>query len=717
MAATNILIYLLRHDLRIADNPILHHLSTTSDHGFTHVLPVYVFPAHQIEISGFLREGTKSPYPEARSQIGKFWRCGPHRTKFVAQSVWNLKESLESVGSGLSLRAGKFGDVVGDLLQSFADKQQKVGAIWMTAEEAVEEKQDEGAVSVACEKHGVAFKTWLDEKYFIDDRDLHFKSPDELADVFTAFRKTQEPLREKPRPTLPRPKKGSLPPCPDLSIIPPQQKPFQIPSTYDALESALLKPLTSPFTEEPKFPENAQSVHPFRGGEDVAIERLDHLIKTGSMSSYKDTRNGLLGVDFSTKLSAYLSFGCLTSRQIHEALVRFEDGQDDKFKETSGYGKGENEGTKAVRFELLWRDYMRLCTMKFRGKLFRVTGFKGDTTPKWKSADPKHVVSDDNLGASVDDIQNILKRFLDGTTGMGLIDASQRELYHTGYTSNRARQNVASFLTKHLGIDWRYGAEWYEYLLVDYDVSSNWSNWQYVAGVGNDPRGDNRIFNPVKQAFDYDKGGEYVKAWVVETREVEKLENVFQLWTTPQEELERLGLSKSILVTDPIKKIEFSVEGKPKTGRRQYNNRRRGRGSSNQNGSNGGGPRGPPSATGGPSAGPGPQNGVASDQVSTGHSSSRSPPNGPQGYRPNGGYRGEFRGAYRGGRGGRGGGGGYRGGRGSFSGRGGGFNNSFYVPNTQPNGHTNGYPNGHPNGHPNGQPRPQWTTTASGSTM
>ncbi|KAK2000423.1 DASH family cryptochrome [Colletotrichum falcatum] len=704
MAATNILIYLLRHDLRTADNPILHHLATASDHGFSHVLPIYVFPAHQIEISGFLRAGSKSPYPEARSQIGKFWRCGPHRTKFVAQSVWNLRESLDSVGSGLSIRVGKFGDVVADLLQNFADKKQKVGAVWMTAEESVEEKRDEKAVSAACEKHGVAFKTWVDEKYFIDDRDLHFKSPSELADVFTAFRKTQEPLREKPRPTLSRPKKGSLPPYPDQSIIPPQQSPFQIPSTYDALEAALTKPLTSPFAEEPMFPKNAQSVHPFKGGEVLAIERLEHLIKTGCMSSYKDTRNGMLGADFSTKLSAYLALGCLTSRQIHEALVGYEDGQDDRFKETPGYGKGENEGTKAVRFELLWRDYMRLCTMKFRGKLFSVTGFKNDTTPKWKSADAEHVISDDNLGTSVDEVQKILQRFLNGTTGMGLIDASQRELYHTGYTSNRARQNVASFLTKHLGIDWRYGAEWYEYLLVDYDVSSNWSNWQYVAGVGNDPRGDNRIFNPVKQAFDYDKSGEYVRAWVAETRAIEKLENVFQLWTTPQEELERLGMSKSILVTDPIKKIDFSVEGKPKTGRRQYNNRRRGRGGSSQNGSTGGGPRRPPPAAGGPAGESGSQNGGGSDQASASHSSSRSPPNGSQGYRINGGYRGDTRGGYRGGRGGRGSGG-YRGGRGSFSGRGGGFNNSYYVPNTQPNGY------------PNGQPRPQWTTAASGPMM
>jgi len=80
-----------------------------------------------------------------------------------------------------------------------------------------------------------------------------------------------------------------------------------------------------------------------------------------------------------------------------------------------------------------------------------------------------------------------LLRFRAGTTGTGLIDASLRELFRTGYTSNRTRQNVASFLSKRLNIDWRVGAEWYECMLVDYDCASNWGNWQYVAGVGNDP--------------------------------------------------------------------------------------------------------------------------------------------------------------------------------------------------------------------------------------
>ncbi|KAF6840157.1 cryptochrome DASH [Colletotrichum musicola] len=699
MAGTNILIYLPRHDLRVADNPIFHHLATTPDHGFTHVLPVYVFPAHQIELSGLIRDGSKSPYPEARSEIGQFWRCGPHRAKFTAQSVWNLKESLEHVGSGLSLRAGMFGDVVNDLLKGFADKQQKVGAVWMTAEEAVEERRDEKAVSNACSQHGVGFKTWSDEKYFVDDRDLDFKSPNDLADVFTAFRKTQEPLSARPRPALAKPERGSIPPVPESSVVPPQRAPFHIPATYGELEADLLKPLTSPYTDNLKFPDNAKSVHPFHGGEDDATKRLRHLITSGAMSKYKETRNGLIGVDFSTKLSAYLALGCLTSRQIHWALVKYEKGEEEAFKDAPGYGKGENDGTTAVRFELLWRDYMRLCTRKFRQKLFRVTGFKEDETPKWKTANKEHVVANDNLGAAVNDVQKILKRFLEGTTGMGFIDASQRELLHTGYTSNRARQNVASFLTKHLGIDWRYGAEWYEYLLVDYDVSSNWSNWQYVAGVGNDPRGENRIFNPVKQGFDYDPEGKYVKTWVAETRDLEKPENVFQMWTASTEDLDRLGLSDNIMVTDPIKKIEFSVEGKPKNNRRQYNNRRRGRGNASQMSNGGGGPR-PPSAGAANGGMVPPANTPAHGNVA--YSPGRSPPEGPQGYRPN-----NYRGSYRGGRG-RGsgsggagggslGGGGYRGGRGGYGTRGGGFNSPHYMHN--------------------GQPRPQWTTAAPGSQM
>lgn len=359
-----------------------------------------------------------------------------------------------------------------------------------------------------------------------------------------------------------------------------------MPTDYESVERALLAPLRDFMNNMPAFPDGAESAHPFSGGETSAHARLSYLINEGLIQTYKETRNGLLGQAFSTKLSAFLAQGCISARQVHQELVQYEDGTNTRYEHAKGYGDGENDGTTAVRFELLWRDYMRLCTKKFGHRLFSVHGFRdhkeqeGDEDDtkkaKWKTSSKDDASPDQS--PPPEQIADILDRFNKGTTGMGLIDASQRELLHTGYTSNRVRQNVASFLTKHLEIDWRFGAEWYEMLLIDYDVSSNWANWQYVAGVGNDPRGEARIFNPVKQAFDYDKDGAYVKAWVPELEPLDKLENVFQVSTTSPEDLKKAGLEEDIMVTNPVKRIEFLVDGKPKTNKRPFHRTRGTRG-------------------------------------------------------------------------------------------------------------------------------------------
>lgn len=106
-----------------------------------------------------------------------------------------------------------------------------------------------------------------------------------------------------------------------------------------------------------------------------------------------------------------------------------------------------------------------------------------------------------------------------GVTGLPFVDAAMLELRHTGWLSNRARQNVASFLVKDLKVDWRLGALWFEHCLIDYDVASNWGNWRYIAGVGRDPRQD-RYFNVLKQAGHYDPQGLYVAHWL---KKLEKL--------------------------------------------------------------------------------------------------------------------------------------------------------------------------------------------------
>jgi len=606
---SRILIYLVRRDLRRADNPILHELARLhgqSQRPFTHVLPVYVFSADQIEVSGFLSSSDlKSPYPEARSRISGFWRCGRRRAKFLAECVWDLKKDLESIGSGLEIRVGSVKDVVRSLLDGYQESgDAEIHGTWMTSEEGWEEKEEEEEVRELMGREAKEFKLWRDEKYLVDDRDLPFDRPQDLSDVFTTFRKTVEPLRSAPRQQLPAPER--LPPLPEF--IPPQFAPFAIPDSLEGTIKALCQPLPENL-EIPNMPSmstSMQTAHPFVGGSISAHERICHLIESGAISAYKDTRNGLLGLDFSTKLSAWLALGAISARQIHWYLVAFEDGTSDLGKDAAGYGKGENKGTSGVRFELLWRDYMRLCTRKFGKRLFSLAGYRGKSDVKFKLISPascRSTQKKDTPGSHDQDTRRVLERFLRGETGTGLIDASQRELFLTGWTSNRARQNVASYLTKHLGLDWRLGAEWYEMNLVDYDVSSNWGNWQYVAGVGNDPRGDARVFNPVKQAVDYDGHGEYVRAWVPELRDVgrervdektvadaedkmstkqqqqqsslEDLMGVFQAWRIPEEEKKRLGLQGVEWVEKPLIRIDFSVH------RRGGGGRRSGRGESN----------------------------------------------------------------------------------------------------------------------------------------
>lgn len=170
-----VLVYVLRRDLRLADNPIFHEvsrLSQQSQHPFTHFLPIYTFPANQVEVSGFLSsQAQKSPYPEARSQVGGFWRCGNLRAKFLAESVWDLKNDLERVGNGLQVRAGTVHDVVRSTLQGYADRKEdfEISGVWMTGEDGVEEKREERDVKKLCKEFGTDFKLWVDEKFLIDE--------------------------------------------------------------------------------------------------------------------------------------------------------------------------------------------------------------------------------------------------------------------------------------------------------------------------------------------------------------------------------------------------------------------------------------------------------------------------------------------------------------------------------------------------------------------
>lgn len=169
-----VLVYLLRRDLRLADNPIFHELAkhnAQSQKPFTHLLPLYVFPAEQVEVSGFLASGRgKSPYPEALSRVGRFWRCGKRRAKFIAESVWDVKEDLQKLSSDLIIRVGSVKDATQTILEGYRARQDaELYGIWMTSEEGWEEQNEEKAVKSMLDQEGKVFKLWTDEKYFVDE--------------------------------------------------------------------------------------------------------------------------------------------------------------------------------------------------------------------------------------------------------------------------------------------------------------------------------------------------------------------------------------------------------------------------------------------------------------------------------------------------------------------------------------------------------------------
>ena len=113
--------------------------------------------------------------------------------------------------------------------------------------------------------------------------------------------------------------------------------------------------------------------------------------------------------------------------------------------------------------------------------------------------------------------------------------------------SNRGRQNVASFLVKDLNVDWRLGAAYFESMLIDYNYGNNWGNWNYIAGVGNDPR-ENRYYNVLMQAQRYDPKGDYVRHWLPELRAIKDEQNLFDI---------HLGSSYPWAVTMPATWIQY----------------------------------------------------------------------------------------------------------------------------------------------------------------
>ncbi len=260
---------------------------------------------------------------------------------------------------------------------------------------------------------------------------------------------------------------------------------------------------------------------PFEGGETIALQRLErYLWQRDLIRTYKDTRNGLLGEDYSSKFSAWLSLGCLSPRLIYYEVKRYEA-------DRVTHDDPALRSTYWLIFELIWRDFFRFVALRYGTRIFKPSGIRHDTRKQGRHDQP------------------VFLKWANGETGIPFIDANMRELNASGFMSNRGRQNVGSFLVNDLGIDWTWGAAYFESLLVDYDPCSNWGNWNYIAGVGNDPRssgnGQPRYFNIYSQATRYDEQGAYVKHWLPELANI-PADRVHLVPTLSQTEQEQYGV-------------------------------------------------------------------------------------------------------------------------------------------------------------------------------
>ena len=421
----------LQDDLRIADNPLFHFTDTPS-----HLLCLYVVDEKWLAP---LIEGESTP------------RMGPARLRFLWQSLMELRGELLQRGSDLLVRVGKPSKVVIELAASLNARQVRV------AEHPGFEERAHIQAVVASLPSETSVKCMESGRLF-DRQALPFEQA-ALPDSFSAFRRSVE----------------------QVCVVPENRSaPVTLPSWPDAPRG--FPPLKAVCEQSATWqPDNRQG-YAYRGGESEAHARLhDYLWHQQGAQTYKKTRNGLLGANFSTRVSPWLARGCLSARQVYAAVKAWEA------------ENGSNESSYWITFELLWREYFIRAAELEGAKMF------GAGQP-------------DAPCAAFDAWRN-------AETGLPFVDAAMLELSTTGWLSNRARQNVASFLVKDLNVDWRLGALWFEHCLIDYDVASNWGNWRYIAGVGRDPRQD-RYFNVLKQAGHYDPQGLYVAHWL------KQLENV-----------------------------------------------------------------------------------------------------------------------------------------------------------------------------------------------
>ncbi|KQC34177.1 deoxyribodipyrimidine photolyase [Nonlabens sp. YIK11] len=382
-----------------------------------------------------------------------FGKTGKFRAQFIREAVEDLKNQLAKHHIPLMVYHDAPDQVIPQLVKEY-----DVTDIFLQKEWTRDETDQEQLLGIELDQLDKKPKGHRVYDQFLYHPDDVPYSKKQIPQVFTQFRKKLEKECE----------------VRDVVNIDDykQEQPNVPETTIPSLEDLELE----------KFEKDSRSAFPWSGGEASAWERLQHYFwETKKLQEYKKTRNGLVGTDYSSKFSAWLAVGNLSARQIYWEVKKFE-------KEIK-----KNQDTYWLIFELIWRDFFKYVSLKNEEKIFALGGIL-EKDYEWKSS------------------ERALEKWMKGETHEDFVNANMKEIAATGFMSNRGRQNVASYWSMHQEQDWRIGAAYFEHILIDYDVHSNYGNWMYNSGVGNDPR--NRTFNIQSQADRYDGDKEYRNLWL-----------------------------------------------------------------------------------------------------------------------------------------------------------------------------------------------------------
>ena len=412
-------LYIFSNDLRLDDNPALRLASSEMD-----------------QLICFYADDNN---PSSEVHQGRGGRSG-RRNQFLHESLTALDNNLQHYGHRLVFRKQPLTDAVAELI-SLHNVTHIYGSINVG-------RHSNCQWDLLKKEHPTISFQQRHSHTIFNPEDLPF-TVDSLPFTFSKFRRQVEDILVD----FPAPKPKSLPPPP----------------------ANLARENTVP---------NLGDITPgsyFTGGANIGWAHVNQYFIKGLASTYKTTRNGLDGMDYSTKFSPWLANGCVSVKSVIARLKLYERDFE------------QNESTYWIYFELLWREYFQWYAHRNKDRLF---DFSGTSLVKPQK----------NFYAER------YQKWCHGNTPFPIINALIKQLKATGYMSNRGRQLIASCFVHELSLDWRYGAAYLEQHLIDYDEASNWGNWQYLAGVGADPKG-HRKFDLLKQTEIYDPDGEFVKRW------------------------------------------------------------------------------------------------------------------------------------------------------------------------------------------------------------